>query len=438
MKAVLPCPASPPRSGFSAFVRKWSAQGELVLQPRMGFGCPCKMREGLARVREADALTVGTITLDSFTRLGNYTAAENAVAMGDQLNGYPLLAYSPGTSREILAGIADHDFPVQVRHGTPLPQQVFRAMLAAGLQVTEGGPVSYALPYGREPLANTLDAWADACSILRTDEAAHIESFGGCMLGQLCPPSLLIALSVLEAMFMRQHGIMSVSLSYAQQTNAEQDVEALCALRLLADELLGDMDWHIVLYSFMGMFPASLAGAARLSEASVAIALAGAADRLIVKTKAEAHRIPTITENIEALEAAHKFARTIRGERIGEPFRQRTTGAVLTEARTLIWSTLRLDSDIGEALREAFLRGLLDVPFCLHPDNHNRSRPHLDELGRLSWAIPGAMPVRIRLHGAARCSSADLIAMLSYNARKYDVQALKDLDGTPSQLGIGP
>ncbi len=76
------------------------------------------------------------------------------------------------------------------------------------------------------------------------------------MLGQLCPPSLLVALSVLEGVFFKQHGLRSVSLSYAQQTHRGQDVEALLALRTLAAEHLSGLDWHVVLYTYMGVFRA--------------------------------------------------------------------------------------------------------------------------------------------------------------------------------------
>ena len=75
------------------------------------------------------------------------------------------------------------------------------------------------------------------------------------MLGQLCPPGLLVAISVLEGLFFRQHGMRSVSLSYAQQTNPDQDEEAVAALRRLAAECCRDVDWHVVLYTYMGVFP---------------------------------------------------------------------------------------------------------------------------------------------------------------------------------------
>ncbi len=123
-------------------------------------------------------------------------------------------------------------------------------------------------------------------------------------MGQLCPPGLLVALSVLECMFFRQHGIRSVSLSYAQQTNAEQDAEAVLALRRLAAEWLPDVDWHIVIYTYMGVYPRTADGAALLLEEAARLAVRTGAARLIVKTVAEGYRIPTFAENVAALETA--------------------------------------------------------------------------------------------------------------------------------------
>ena len=54
---VRPFDAAPPVD-FGEFVR---GAGELVVQPRMGFGSARQMRAGLAATRAADATTVGTI-----------------------------------------------------------------------------------------------------------------------------------------------------------------------------------------------------------------------------------------------------------------------------------------------------------------------------------------------------------------------------------------
>ncbi|MFH8838550.1 methylaspartate mutase [Streptomyces sp. NPDC017868] len=413
-----------PAPDFGGFVAASTAAGRLVVQPRMGFGDPGRMRDGLARTRAATAHTAGTLTVDSYTRVGDLAAARAAVTEGSRLNGYPIAAHSRATTRAVLDGLFDADFPVQVRHGSARPLPIVRALTAAGLDATEGGPVSYCLPYGRTPLRESVTAWARACELLATGTrpgaVPHLESFGGCLLGQLCPPGLLVAVSVLECLFFVQYGLRSVSLSYAQQTDPDQDEEALRALRRLAAELLpGDVDHHVVLYTYMGVYPRTEQGATRLLEASARLAVRSGAGRLIVKTTAEAHRIPTVEENVRALETAAAAAALA-----GPPAPDRTAeegGEVYEEARTLVETVLGLHPDLSRALPAAFERGLLDVPFCLHPDNAGRSLGRVDPGGRLRWARTGAMPIRPDTAAdAAPLTSAGLLAALHHVADRYD------------------
>ncbi|MEC3978303.1 methylaspartate mutase, partial [Amycolatopsis sp. H20-H5] len=133
---------------FGRFVAREHAAGRLVVQPRMGFSTPSAMRAGLIRTREAAACTVGTLTLDSYTRVGDNAAAAKALAEGIGLNGFPIIAHGPAVTRDVLDGL---DFPVQVRHGSARPQEIVATLIAAGLDATEGGPVSYCLPYSRTP-----------------------------------------------------------------------------------------------------------------------------------------------------------------------------------------------------------------------------------------------------------------------------------------------
>ena len=112
-------PTGPGR--FTRFVRRASSEGKLVVQPRMGFGTVEQMRAGLDAVRNVDAATVGTITVDSYTRVNDHASALLALEKGADLNGFPLVAHGAAVTRELLAGIAGDDFPVQVRHGSALP-----------------------------------------------------------------------------------------------------------------------------------------------------------------------------------------------------------------------------------------------------------------------------------------------------------------------------
>ncbi|MDB1085978.1 hypothetical protein PJ985_00040 [Streptomyces sp. ACA25] len=418
-------PAGPaPVPSFGRFVAEAADAGRLVVQPRMGYSDPRRMRTGLERTKFAAATTVGTLTIDSYTRVGDRTSAQDCLAEGVPLNGYPITAHTPERTRELLDGMLDASFPIQVRHGSSRPEAIIRALTSAGLDATEGGPVSYCLPYGRTPLRESVDNWARGCELLATlvpgPRTPHVESFGGCMLGQLCPPDLLIALSLLEGMFFAQHGIRSVSLSYAQQTSAAQDEEAVHALRRLAGEFLpADVDWHVVLYTYMGVFPLTESGATRLLEQSAELAVRSGARRLIVKTAAEAHRIPTVDENVRALAAAASTAALTPRPAPGGPL---CDSEVYTQARAFVEAVLGLGEDTGAALRAAFARGYLDIPYCLHPDNSGRSRSFLDASGRLRWSDVASMPVPAGSAPGRRTvmTSARLLSALHGVARTFD------------------
>ncbi|MFD0401609.1 methylaspartate mutase [Kitasatospora sp. NPDC059811] len=413
-------------TSFGAFVAQAAEAGALVVQPRMGMAQAARMREGLLATRAAAAVTVGTITLDSYTRTGDLDAARRALAAGAGLNGYPIATHPVDVTRSVLAGVADAGFPVQVRHGSAAPEHIIGALLAAGLDATEGGPVSYCLPYGRTPLHEAVARWQRSCELLSSIREfgadPHLETFGGCMMGQLCPPSLLIAISVLEALFFRQHGLRSISLSYAQQANARQDEEALAALGRIAGELLADVDHHLVVYAYMGVYPRSPGGARLLLEDAARLAVRGGAARLIVKTTAEAHRIPTVAENVRALETAAAAATAERAR--PRPAAPPDTG-IEAEARALIGAVLDLDADLGRALVRAFAAGYLDVPYCLHPDNAGRTRSSLGPDGRLLWSAVGSMPIAGLAEGgrAPILGSAGLLAALSQVQQRYDDRA---------------
>jgi methylaspartate mutase epsilon subunit len=401
---------------FGQVVAAHHARGELVVQPRMGFADPARMRQGLLATRDARATTVGTVTLDSYTRVGDHHAVRAALMAGTDLNGYPIVDRDPAATMAILDRVLTPGFPVQVRHGSADPRRIVRTLLDHGLHATEGGPVSYCLPYSRMPLAGAVDHWRASCETLAKAPEPHLETFGGCMMGQLCPPALLVALSVLEGMFFRQHGIRCLSFSYAQQTHADQDEEAVAALRDLVARYVPDARTHVVIYTYMGVYPRTPHGALGLLAESARLAARTGASRLIVKTAAEAHRLPTVAENVTALEHAATAARGVPRRASGSD-----TG-IHAQAKALLDNALSIDDDIGRALVTAFALGQLDVPFCLHPDNAGAARGGLDADGRLVWQRIGALPIGdlVELPASTRMMSADLLGALRFVERRFD------------------
>lgn len=407
-----------PRSALSRYVWRMKSEGRLVVQPRMGFADVETMRSGLRAVKDLGVAAVGTITVDSYTRLNRIDLADEALRLGEPLNGFPLVSHGGERVREVVAGILSPEFPVQVRHGSAEPFAIVEAMLGAGLSATEGGPISYCLPYGRTPFSVALREWRRSCELLANSETeAHLESFGGCLMGQLCPPSLLVAISVLEGLFFIDHGIESISLSYAQQANLDQDVEAVHALRRLIGECFTGKDVHIVLYTYMGMYPETIHGAVSLLKESAHLAQETGIERLIVKTAAEAYGIPTIKQNLDAL----LLASTQVGAPSTQADRRGSDSDIYVEARLIVEAVRSLSSDIGTALQIALRTGYLDVPFCLHPDNLGMSRSRMTTDGRLVWSDVGRIPIENREpRDAPLTSSHELHEMLTYRRRSAD------------------
>jgi methylaspartate mutase epsilon subunit len=409
---------------FASFIDAAAQADQLVVQPRMGFALPNEMRAGLEAVKNAQAFTVGTITLDSYTRVGDHDSARRSLQEGKRLNGYPIVVHGPEATRGLVSDLQADNFPVQVRHGSAKPLDIFRAIKEAGLDATEGGPISYCLPYGRTPLAESIDAWSRCCELIAAPagdpDAIHLESFGGCLLGQMCPPSLLVAMSILEGLFFIQHGVHSISLSYAQQTSPIQDVAALHALRALAGELLAAAHWHVVVYTYMGVFPRTPRGSEDLLAESVRLCRLGGAQRLIVKTVAEAQRIPTVAENVDALELASRVWRAQPADRRAA-VDMALVAEIHGEASRIVDAVLNLHADVGVALLRAFETGYLDIPYCLHQDNRGSSRSYLDDALQLQWHSVGQMPIQAKPSSrGGRLNPSSFLAMLSSVERKFD------------------
>ncbi len=412
-------------SYFHEFVQ--AAKGDLIVQPRMGFCAFSKMREGLSRVKNIEAATIGTITLDSFTRTGDFASAAKAIKNNSALNGYPIVSHGKARNQELIDGLIGTDFPIQVRHGCSKPEHIFKAIVETGIDASEGGPISYCFPYGKVPLKESIRSWQTCSEIFAAVEHKkyHLESFGGCMMGQLCPPSMLIAITVVEALFFKRFGIRSYSVSLTQGSNILQDIAALTALRLVGEKYLGPReDWHVVYYTFMGKFPETMNGARAIMRDSVVVAKAGQARRLIVKTVMEAHQIPTIDDNIEALELAHQDFHD-PSTSLSQEIKPGMVEAIFEEADFLIDLLLNLDSKIEIAIDVAFKKGYWDVPFCLHPNNNNSALAKLNNEGFILWANAGKIPfpnhiIRNNFSKEKKLSSSELLMMLSFNQFKYD------------------
>ncbi len=410
-----------PLNVLSEFLKTHSG---LYVQPRMGMASVRDMRKGIKSVRDLKIPAIGTITLDSYTRMGQFEEAKKALRAGLDLNGFPLLAYSCQEIIDSLSSLASEDFLIQVRHGTAKPEKIFKRLVQCNLFVTEGGPVSYCLPYSRTPLEEAISSWKKACLILADyPTKSHLESFAGCILGQLCHPSILVALGILEALFFQKNGLRDISLSYAQQYSIFQDLAAVSAQKRLAHLYLSkELSWHIVIYTFMGLFPETRKGYERILEESVNLATLSGAKRLIVKTYEESFQIPSVDSNLIALTKAYDFY-SVSPKNAN--YDEEEEELIFSQSKTLIDAVLNLDKKIENGLYKAFKAGYLDVPFCLHPDNQRLATCRIDQRGYLQWISVGKLPIKPKNDSFQAFSTSPLtshrfLQMLEFNRKKFD------------------
>ena len=401
------------------------SQKNLYVQPRMGMASLRDMQKGLKAVKELDALTIGTITLDSYTRTQQFEKAEKALRSGLDLNGFPLLAYSQEEIADNLSCLMEKDFFIQVRHGTANPEQIFKHLVKSHLFLTEGGPISYCLPYSQSPLKNSINSWKKGCEILaRYPLQSHLESFAGCILGQLCHPTILVAVGILEGLFFQKNGLRDISLSYAQHYNIFQDVAAVAALKRLAQLYFSkEVAWHIVIYTFMGIFPQTLKGHEEILKESVSLAKISEAKRLIVKTHDESSQIPSVKSNLEALKKAYEYSHTFL------PlfnYDKEEEEIIFFQSKAIIECVLNLHQELETGLFKAFNQGYLDVPFCLHQDNLRLATCAIDPKGYLQWVSTGKLPIKVKptqhFLQKNKLNSQKFMEMLEYNRIKFDFQ----------------
>ncbi|MBM3468359.1 MAG: methylaspartate mutase [Alphaproteobacteria bacterium] len=401
------------------------ARPGLYVQPRMGMASLQEMQEGLKAVKGLNIPAIGTITLDSYTRMGQLEEAQKALQAGLDLNGFPVLSYSSQEIIENLCTVADKDFLIQVRHGTASPVNLFKHLVECTLFLTEGGPVSYCLPYSQLSLKEAIDSWRQACLILgEYPQQSHLESFAGCLLGQLCHPTILVALGILEALFFQKNGLKDISLSYAQHYNLSQDLAAVAALKRLANIYIShEISWHIVIYTFMGLFPQTVKGYNGIVEESVQLATHAGARRLIVKTQEESTQISTLSANLSALKQAHELYNSSPSFEMSEDKEEEEL--IFEQAKAIIDAVLNLSSEIETSLYKAFQAGYLDVPYCLHPDNRRLASCAIDKEGYMQWISIGKLPIPIqsgRLYPFSfhTLTSKEFLQMLAFNRMKFD------------------
>lgn len=392
-------------------LRAASAAGRPAVQPRCGVGGHATMLELLGDLATAGPSLL-SVTIDSHTRLRQFDRAARMLSeRPTALNGYPLVAHGWERGRELVAA---SPVPLEVRHGSPDAWDLFAVAAAAGITSFEGGGIGYNLPYSKDvPLRDSLLSWQAmdrVCGALAEAGVLIDRELFGTLTAVLMPPSISIAVTLLEALLAVRAGVRCVSPAYPQGGEAHQDVAALRAIRSLACRHLGPkVEVFPVFHQFMGAFPKTADYADALILYGGLIARAGGAAKVISKTDQEAHGLPDAEANRRGIRAAaigasdlFDFA-MVDADRVAEE--QHWIEREVTE---LVEPVLATD-DLIPAITAAFAEGRLDIPFSASVHAHSAVIPRRDASGAIRYADPGGLPFSSATlrHNAERLASVD-------------------------------
>jgi methylaspartate mutase epsilon subunit len=410
----------------------------VLVQPRAGVPCLDDQIDLLDHLETAGAADLLPTTIDSYTRDNAYEEAREGLRRSretgeDELNGFPAVNHGVDGCRELIEAV---DSPVQVRHGTPDARALAAVTLAGGFQSFEGGPITYNLPYtSKYSLAETIDHWqyVDRLCGAYTDRGVTInrEPFGP-LTGTLVPPSITIAVCVLEGLLAATQGVRSVTLGYGQVGNVVQDVAAIRAMERLGEEYLPSaVTVTSVFHQWMGGFPRDEARAQGVIGLGAATAALAEPDKIITKSPQEAKGVPTAEANAAGTRTTKQTLRMLTEQEITVDGVDREQELIERSVRSMLDAVREAgDGDWAQGTLAAFDRGLLDVPFPPSDAAAGDMLPARDDDGRVRFLKFGNVAVSEDVRETHRARLEERAATedrtLSFRMVADDVSAVSD------------
>ena len=392
----------------------FSKSDKMLVQPRGGFPTYAQQYALYESFVEAN-VDVLPLTVDSNTRLNDYATAAKMLRLSeendmDMLNGYPLITHGFQTTRKM---VTHFNKPVSLRHGTPDARLLIETAIASGIFEIEGGPITYLLPYSKNfPLDKAMLYWKYVERICanysRLNKPINRESFGP-LTATLVPPSITIAVQLLEMLLSLEEGVESFSVSFAQQGSMIQDIVTGAVLRKLAEHYAAEIDRadaaiHLVYHQWMGAFPSNQDFADQLITLSTVIASMVGANKIITKTREEATGIPTRETNAKTVADTQYCLRILNGlPGITDELEEE----ILTlEVRAIMEAVFNDPADtLWRKVFNSIKNGIIDVPFSPHIINQNKMITIRDANKNIRIIDRGNVPIPDRCfeHECAQC-----------------------------------
>ena len=386
-------------------MRRAAEEGRCLTQPRGGFGT-LELHLELMRALDQDGLAdIVPTTTDSYTRNEQWANAETGIeeskrAGRSMLNGFPMVNYGPRETRKLIEAISK---PAIVLSGTAMPRLTCEVGFAAGFSGYLGSGIAYTTSYTKDvSIAEGIRnyQYLDRLAALYLEHGVELHRRQpGFLTGTNVPPSIAIAVAVLDALLAAGQGVRNYGLELAQTLHLIQDAAAIKVCGDLAQEYLGaagfdDMFTPVTSLHWMGAWPQDDAQAAALVSYGGTLAAVGGAVSVTTKTTHEAYGIPTPDANAEGLRTTRMSIYLARHIRLDDlPEFQAEVDLIRRETRSILDRVLEMgDGDAALGAVNALEAGALDIPWSPNRFVKSRIMPARDADGYLRIFDPGNMP----------------------------------------------
>lgn len=376
----------------------------MLIQPRSGVALVGDQVRLFRAFAAAGAHTL-SYQVDSLTRNNNYAGAEEAIRESrgtgvSSLNGFPVINHGVTQLRRIASRVR---MPLQARHSTRDPRLLAEVCYAGGVTGFEGGAICYNIPYYKDyPLAESIRAWqyVDRLTGIYHERYGIVldREYFGTLTATLIPPSLAIAVGILQMLLGVQQGVRCVSLGYAEVGYRAQDVAAIRMMRVLASEVLENLGYtgvqvNTVFHQYMAAFPSEPARAEELIFNSAVTAGLSGATRVMIKTPVEAYRIPRVEDNVQAIDLVRRGIAAAADVVADETAVARECALIRQEVMAILDRVVFCGGgSVARGIVSAFHDGALDIPFA--PSVHNRGEVSTarDNEGAVRFLSIGRLP----------------------------------------------
>jgi methylaspartate mutase epsilon subunit len=353
-----------------------------LLQPRTGVA---NLHEQIEKLKELQKINidVASVQLDASTRVKNYQKAKEGVEISNAkktsfLNGFPVPIYG---QKGIIDIVESLKIPFQIRGGAPDHRLTYEIAISGGSSAVEGGFLCYLFPYDKETSpSESLRNWqyVDRLAGLyyERDNIIINREWFGVLTANLIPPSLAIAVNIIQTILSAKQGVKSISIGYAEQGNRSQDIAAMQANKELNNKYLryfgiNDVTISTVFHQYMAAFPSDFEKSEMLIFNSAVSAQLSKADRMMMKSPVEAHKIPSTKENQLGVKISKRGFLLAKDMDIDHKIVNLEKKMIHKEVDSIISEVLKLgDGDLAKGAIKAFAKGTIDIPFS--PSKYNR------------------------------------------------------------------